>query len=52
MLLVLTQPVLALQESLVHGLLSSQFGAAPGTQLPAEHASFRVQALLSVQEPT
>ena len=50
-LLACAQPVLALHESLVHRLLSSQLGAAPGTQLPPEHASFNVHALLSVQPP-
>ena len=50
-LLVCVQPVMALQASLVQRLLSSQLGAAPGTQVPPEHASFSVHALLSVQVP-
>ncbi len=50
-LLLLTQPLPALHESLVHRLLSSQFSAVPGTQLPPEQASPSVHALLSVHEP-
>ncbi len=44
----LTQPVLALHVSLVHGLLSSQV-TAPPTQLPTLHRSPWVQALPSSQ---
>ena len=43
------QPPPGLQVSVVQGLLSSQPNAAPGTQLPPEHASPTVQELLSVQ---
>src|SRR6266540_1692941 len=42
-------PVVVLQESVVHTLLSLQTLAAPGTQAPAEQASFSVQALPSEQ---
>ena len=35
----------------MHELPSSQFGAAPPTQLPAEHRSFVVQASPSLQDP-
>ena len=48
-LLTWTQPLTGSQESSVHGLPSSQFGAAPPTQSPAAQASAVVQALLSVQ---
>jgi len=37
--------------SVVHELPSSQFGAAPPTQVPAEHRSFVVQASPSSQDP-
>ena len=50
-LLAWTQPVTALQESVVQTWPSSQFWAAPGTQLPAAQASPLVQTLLSVQLP-
>jgi hypothetical protein len=46
-LFVCTQPDAALQESSVHGLPSSQFGAAPPTHTPAEQASPVVHALPS-----
>ena len=49
LLLACTQPVAGLQESSVQTFPSSQFGAAPGTQLPPEHVSFVVQALASLQ---
>jgi hypothetical protein len=49
-LLVWVQPVDGLQESSVQGLPSSQFGPAPPTQTPPEHASPVVQALPSSQE--
>jgi len=49
LLLVFTQPEAALQESLVHGLLSLQFRDGPLTQTPLEHASPIVQALPSSQ---
>jgi hypothetical protein len=42
-------PVAELQASAVHGWLSSQFLALPGTHAPAEQASPCVQALPSVQ---
>src|SRR5436309_13966084 len=48
-LFVCAQPVAGVQESLVQGLPSLQFGAAPPTQLPAAQASFVVQALPSSQ---
>jgi hypothetical protein len=48
-LLVCTHPVALLHESLVQGLLSSQFGAAPPTQAPPEQVSPVVQALPSLQ---
>ena len=48
-LLVCVQPPDALQESVVHRLLSSHASAAPGTQTPLAHASFVVHALPSVQ---
>ena len=41
-------PVVASQESVVHGLLSLQFLTAPGTQPLALHTSPTVQGLLSV----
>jgi len=37
-------PLVELQASTVHGLPSSQFGAAPPTHAPPEHRSERVQA--------
>ena len=49
MLLAWTQPVRALQESVVQTWLSSQLSAGPGTQAPAEQTSPLVQTLLSVQ---
>jgi hypothetical protein len=49
-LFVWVQPVAGLQESLVQGFESSQFGAAPPTQVPPEHVSEVVQALPSLQE--
>ncbi len=48
-LLACAQPLAAPHESSVHGLLSSQPTAAPGTHLPAAHLSPLVHALLSVQ---
>src|SRR5262249_60610252 len=48
-LLVWTPPVAGLQESLVHGLPSSQLGAAPPTQMPPLQVSLVVQALPSLQ---
>jgi hypothetical protein len=50
-LLLWTQPFTGSQLSLVQPLLSSQFGAAPGMQLPATQASLTVQALLSLHGP-
>lgn len=47
-LFVYTHPEAGLQLSVVHTLPSSQFSGAPGTQLPPEHMSLVVQALLSV----
>jgi len=47
-LLVNTHPFTVLQVSVVQTLLSLQVLAVP-TQTPLEHASFRVQALLSLQ---
>jgi hypothetical protein len=44
------QPVSASQESSVQRLPSLQFGGAPPTQAPPEHASFVVQALPSSHE--
>jgi hypothetical protein len=49
-LLSCTQPVAGLQLSSVHGLLSSQLGAEPPTQMPPEHASPVVQAFSSSQD--
>src|SRR5262249_36661352 len=49
-LLTWTQPLTGSQKSSVHGFPSSQFGAAPPTQAPAEQASPVVQALPSLQE--
>jgi hypothetical protein len=49
-LFVWTQPVAGSHESSVHGLPSSQFGAAPPTQLPPAQVSFVVQALPSLHE--
>ena len=46
-LLLCWQPSVALQESLVHGLLSSQFRLAPALQTPAVQMSGAVQTLLS-----
>ena len=43
-----TQPLLASQLSLVHGLLSLQTTLAPATQVPPAHASPLVQALPSL----
>ncbi len=48
-LLVLVQPLMGSQASLVHALPSSQLGAAPPLQAPAFHLSLVVQALLSSQ---
>ena len=45
----MAQPVAGLQESLVHGLPSSQLAATPGTQVPPAQASPMVHALPSVQ---
>ena len=47
-LFVWTHPETALQESSVHPLPSLQFGAAPGTQVPALHVSPTVHALPSL----
>jgi hypothetical protein len=44
-----TQPVDGLHASLVHGLLSSQFGAGPPLHVPPPHVSPVVQALPSLQ---
>jgi hypothetical protein len=44
------QPVAGTHESLVHGLLSLQFGAAPPTHAPPEHVSPVVHALPSLQD--
>jgi hypothetical protein len=49
-LLVWTQPVTVLQESLVQEFESSQLGAAPPTQVPPEQVSLVVQALPSLHE--
>jgi hypothetical protein len=49
-LFVCTNPVAGLQASVVHGLPSSQFGAAPPTHTPAVHTSPVVHALPSLQE--
>jgi hypothetical protein len=49
-LLVFTQPLAGLHESFVQTLLSSQLGGGPPTQLPLEHLSAVVQALLSLQK--
>ena len=46
-LLVWTQPLPALQESVVHRLPSSQGSAAPGTHVPLAHRSLTVQLLPS-----
>lgn len=50
-LLVNTQPLAGLQESLVHGLPSLHTGAGPPTHCPPEHESLVVQALPSLQLP-
>ena len=42
-------PLVGSHESAVHALLSSQFGAAPGTHWPLTHVSPTVHALLSLQ---
>lgn len=47
--LVLTHPVEPLHASLVHGLLSLQLRAVPGTQAPATHLSPSVHAEPSLQ---
>ena len=47
-LLAWPHPDAGLQASVVHTFPSSQFGAAPPRQLPPLHASFVVQALLSL----
>lgn len=49
-LLLFTQPVMLLHESVVHTLPSLQFGGAPPTQEPPEHVSLVVHAFPSVQE--
>jgi hypothetical protein len=49
-LLAWTQPVPVLHESVVHGLASSQFGAAPPTQIPPAQVSTAVQALPSLHD--
>ena len=49
-LLVLTQPVAGLQESLVQTLPSLQFGAGPPTHEPPAQVSLVVQASASSQE--
>ena len=49
-LLVCVHPEEALQVSVVHTLLSSQFGAVPGAQAPPEQVSTPLQALLSLHE--
>lgn len=46
-LLLCWQPNVALQESFVHALLSSQFRLAPALQVPAPHTSGDVHTLLS-----
>ena len=48
-LFVETQPVAGTQESSVHELVSSQFGAEPPTQDPPAQVSEVVQALPSLQ---
>ena len=48
-LLTYLQPLAGSQLSVVQGLLSSQFGAAPPLHTPPRHASLVVQALLSLQ---
>jgi hypothetical protein len=48
-LLAWTQPLAGTQESVVHGLPSSQLRAVPGRQVPAEHLSPVVHALPSSQ---
>lgn len=48
-LLVCVQPVAGLQASSVHTLPSSQLGAGPPRQVPAEQVSLVVQALPSLQ---
>jgi hypothetical protein len=45
----LMQPLTGLQESSVQGLVSLQFRAGPGTQVPPEQASPLVQAVPSLQ---
>ena len=47
--LVCTQPVPGVHESVVQTLPSSQFGAGPPTQVPPEQVSLVVQALPSLQ---
>jgi hypothetical protein len=49
-LFVWTQPVDALQVSVVQTLPSSQFGGTPPLQVPPPHVSFVVQALPSLHE--
>ena len=48
-LLVWTQPVVGLQESVVQRFPSSQFWEVPGWQTPPAHLSFTVHSLPSVQ---
>jgi hypothetical protein len=45
-----TQPVAGLQVSVVHTLLSLQFGGVPAVQVPLWQVSAPLQALLSVHE--
>jgi glyoxylate utilization-related uncharacterized protein len=47
-----TQPIAGTQESVVHWLPSLHTGGGPPTHDPAEHVSFVVQALLSLQAAT
>jgi hypothetical protein len=47
---VFTQPVAGLQESVVHGFPSLQFGAVPAVQLPDWQVSSPLQALPSEHE--
>ena len=51
-LLVLLQPLLGSQVSVVHGLESSHLSTAPGLQTPAAQTSFKVQTLPSSQALT
>jgi hypothetical protein len=46
---VFAQPVAGLQESVVHTLLSLQFGATPAVQTPPWQVSAPLHALLSLQ---